>query len=80
MTTCLSGKSRLPRSEKQAALARIQFRSLLGTNARAEVFLALLTNRDIQNRFASASALRIAGYSRRSIAFVLEDLERASLL
>ncbi len=79
-TVELSGKSRLPSCEKQASLARIQFRSLFGCNARAEVFLALAMHRDIQNGFVSASSLRTVGYSRRNIAFVLEDLERASLL
>lgn len=76
----VSGKSRLPSSEKQAPLARIQFRSIFGCNARAEVFLALAMNRSAQNQFVPVSTLRIVGYSRRNIAFVLEDLERANVL
>jgi hypothetical protein len=75
-----SGKSRLPRPEKKPALSRIQLRALFGVSARAEVLLVLLTHQSLRARFVSASELQFVGYSKRNIAFVLDDLERASLV
>lgn len=75
-----SGKSRLPRAEKEPALSRLQLRALFGVTARAEILLALLTDHANRNRFVSAAELQFVGYSKRNVALVLEELERASLL
>jgi hypothetical protein len=76
----LSGKSQLRRPYKEPALARVQLRALFGVSAKSEVILAMLVDRNHLNRFVSASELQSTGYSKRNVALVLDDLERASLL
>jgi hypothetical protein len=61
---------------ERPALARLRMRALAGTGARADVLCELLGS---QRSWISATDLERLGYTRRSIARVLADLEAAHL-
>lgn len=76
----LSGKSALPRLKKSAPLLRLQLRAMFGVTARAEVLMVFLTDRSSSQPLLSASDLELTGYSKRNIAFVLDELARCEVL
>lgn len=76
--TRTSGKSRLDRLDHPARTL-LRLRCAFGTNARAELLLALLTQwRDSAG--ATALALSEVGYGKRNVALVLDDLRLAGLV
>jgi len=76
----LSEKSKLPTLKKPPPLLRLQLRAMFGVTARAEVLMIFLTSRPSPEPFYSASDLQLTGYSKRNIAFVLDDLSLCELL
>jgi hypothetical protein len=72
-----SNKSELPRLVKSRALVRLQLRSVFGMSARAEVLTSFLAGPPVPH---TASDLSQGGYSKRTIALVLEDLAFAEVL
>ncbi len=71
----LSGKSQEPDLRRRPALLRLRLRALFGVGARADVIAELLCGSS-----RSAAELAAAGYSKRGIANILDDLYRADLL
>jgi hypothetical protein len=74
-----SGKSRLEHLNTPAC-SLLKMRCAFGTNARAEILLELLTHRAQLDYGLTALALSEVGYSKRNIAFVLENLVLGGLL
>jgi hypothetical protein len=73
-----SGKSREPRVE-HPALLQIRSRHLFGIGARADVAVALVTRMHGRDAVRGAD-LVAAGYTRRAISMVFEDLVAAGVL
>ena len=76
----VSGKSDLPALRKRSQLVRLQLRAMFGVTARAEVLMMFLVSRPSPEPWFTASDLEVTGYSKRNIAFVLEDLALCELL
>jgi hypothetical protein len=74
-----SGKSRLDHLDLPAR-SLIRLRCIFGSNARAEILLALLTRWPRDGDGPTALALSQVGYSKRNVALVLEDLRLAGLV
>lgn len=74
-----TGKSQLDHLNTPAR-SLLRLRCAFGANARAEVLLELLTRRAHSEDGLTALALSEVGYSKRNIAFVLEELRMAGLL
>jgi hypothetical protein len=78
-TTPRTRKSRLDHLNSPAR-SLLRLRCAFGANARAEVLLELLTRRGQPEDGLTALALSEVGYSKRNIAFVLEELVMAGIL
>ncbi|HEX7843108.1 MAG TPA: winged helix-turn-helix domain-containing protein, partial [Kofleriaceae bacterium] len=74
-----SGKSRLDRLDIPARTL-LRFRCAFGASARAEILFELLTRRSQAPEGMTALALSEIGYSKRNVAFVLDDLVLAGIL
>ena len=74
-----TGKSRLDHLDTPAR-SLLRLRCAFGANARAEVVLELLTRSSPPEGGLTALALSEVGYSKRNIAFVLDDLLMAGIL
>jgi hypothetical protein len=77
--TKTSGKSRIE-DLRHPARALLRLRCAFGTNARAEILLALLTQWANALDGVTALALSEVGYGKRNIALTLDDLRLAGLV
>jgi len=77
--TRTSGKSRLEHLNTPAR-SLLRMRCVFGASARAEVLLELLTRRELMENGLTALALSEVGYSKRNIAFILDDLVMGGIL
>ena len=78
-TTPRTGKSRLDHLNTPAR-SLLRLRCAFGASARAEILLEFLTRRAQPEDGLTALALSEVGYSKRNIAFVLEELLLAGIL
>lgn len=74
-----SAKSRLDHLQTPAR-SLLRFRCVFGANARAEVLLEMLTRRGKHDEGLTALALSEVGYSKRNVAFILDDLALAGVI